>query len=399
MFLSVVYLNNMPLTKNIKICYNIDMNGKSIIVIIGTHGAGKTWVANQLDPSIYHVISYDTIQNLNKIVEQFLNKQDNRIKVLDLPIFVSTYLKILTAKFESVRVILVQPSLEELKNNLEKRSGQLTTNVIKKYNRYQRKFTGLAEFVGSSSQVLNYLQDSILHILKPFVCQSRTIKIKIHKQKNLNNDKNIGIYTIFNNKNNKQYIGQTIDFIKRKSDHLTSLRTINHHSPHLQAAYNKYGEQYFEIRLIENCAIDKLDERELYWINFYKTIDNKFGYNIRLDPSTNRGLTRTFTSLHLTHMREASPRGSNHYKFGTAVMVELVCQFCKKNFQVSQARLQHVPGLFCSKSCASKFKGLKKTAAKTLKKNCLSCKVEFITPVSMDNKFCSRPCYINFSKK
>ena len=372
------------------------MNDQTVIVLTGTYGVGKTWVVNQLDRSIYYPISYDKIQNLNKIIDDFRLNSNDRICVLDLPIFVSTYLKILTSKFKTVRVILIHPSLEELKHNLETRGGVLTPNVIKKYNRYHRKFTGLAEFAGSSSHVLKYLQDSTSHVLKSFISTS---KVKIRKQKNLNNDKNIGIYTIFNKKNNKQYIGQTIDFIKRKSDHLTSLRALNHHNPHLQAAYNKYGEQSFEVRLIENCTIDKLDERELYWINHYKTIDKKFGYNIRLDPSTNRGLTRTFTSLHLTHMREAAPRGPDHYNFGTAVMVDLVCQFCKKDFQVSKARLQHIPGLFCSKSCASKFQGLKKTTSQTFTKTCIFCRIEFNTPISMNRKFCRRQCYINFSKK
>jgi group I intron endonuclease len=374
------------------------MNGKSIIVIVGTYGVGKTWIADQLDKSRYHVISYDSIQNLDDIIREFASQVDDRIKVLDLPIFVSTYLKILTAKFESVRVILVQPSLEELRSNLEKRGGTLTKNVTKKYVRYQRKFTGLAEFVGSSSQALCYLQDPAQHVSRSFLHQGRVIKRNVVKHKNINNDKNIGIYGIFNKKNGKRYIGQATDFIKRKSDHLTLLRHGKHHSPHLQAAYDKYGEQSFEIRLIENCTIDKLDERELYWIDHHKTTDRQFGYNVRLDPSTNRGLTRTFTPLHLTHMREASPRGPKHYKFGTAVMVDLICRFCKKNFKISKARLQHVPGLFCSKSCASKFRFLEKTARQTLKKNCTLCDVEFRTPVSMDNKFCSRQCYVIFVK-
>jgi group I intron endonuclease len=54
-----------------------------------------------------------------------------------------------------------------------------------------------------------------------------------------------GVYVIHNVKNNHCYVGSTTDFRKRFDLHRHLLRNGKHHSPHLQAAWNKYGEQSF----------------------------------------------------------------------------------------------------------------------------------------------------------
>lgn len=40
--------------------------------------------------------------------------------------------------------------------------------------------------------------------------------------------------------------------------------------------------------MLEYCSVDDLNGREFYWINYYKS--NTDGYNIRLNPNSNRGL-------------------------------------------------------------------------------------------------------------
>lgn len=75
-----------------------------------------------------------------------------------------------------------------------------------------------------------------------------------------------GIYIIKNKINNKFYIGSCKDFRKRKNNHLSNLRRNKHHCQKLQRAFNKYGEDNFEFKLIEELTENTL-LREQYWIN------------------------------------------------------------------------------------------------------------------------------------
>lgn len=91
-----------------------------------------------------------------------------------------------------------------------------------------------------------------------------------------------GIYCIKNLITNKSYIGQANNIVQRWNRHKSDLNKQIHHNNHLQRAWNKYGEQNFEfeiIEIVENC--DYLQDKEAYWIKHFKSIDRKFGYNIR----------------------------------------------------------------------------------------------------------------------
>lgn len=91
-----------------------------------------------------------------------------------------------------------------------------------------------------------------------------------------------GIYGIKNIVTKKIYIGQAEKFNKRLSKHLYDLRRQQHVNPHLQRAWNKHGENSFqcmEIELVENVLL--LTEREQYWMDFYRSQDGRYGYNIR----------------------------------------------------------------------------------------------------------------------
>lgn len=100
-----------------------------------------------------------------------------------------------------------------------------------------------------------------------------------------------GIYKITNTKNNKVYIGSSSNLKRRSQTHLTKLRCDRHTSPHLQAAFNKYGQSSFKFQIIEEVNSDEeLIPREQYWCDFYKSNQREFGYNIRLVVETNRGV-------------------------------------------------------------------------------------------------------------
>ena len=104
----------------------------------------------------------------------------------------------------------------------------------------------------------------------------------------------IGIYCIENLANNKKYIGQSNDIEKRWYQHKNDLYHNQHHNKHLQSAWNKYGEDFFNFYVLENCETELLDEKEMYWIDKLNSYINKNGYNLTfggdggktIDPET-----------------------------------------------------------------------------------------------------------------
>lgn len=61
----------------------------------------------------------------------------------------------------------------------------------------------------------------------------------------------VGIYVIENKTNGKYYLGSSIDINGRWQDHRKHLRGGYHHSIALQRAWDKYGEESFEFKILE----------------------------------------------------------------------------------------------------------------------------------------------------
>jgi group I intron endonuclease len=94
---------------------------------------------------------------------------------------------------------------------------------------------------------------------------------------------NIGyIYKITNKINNKCYIGQTSKHYEdRWNIHKNTSKNIKHkdYNYPLYKAFRKYGIDNFNFEVIEECNIDNLNEREIYWIDYYKATNSQSGYN------------------------------------------------------------------------------------------------------------------------
>lgn len=89
-----------------------------------------------------------------------------------------------------------------------------------------------------------------------------------------------GIYKITNIINGKTLIGQSWDVYKRLGIH-RRLATLNqHHNPHFQNAWHKYGERSFKMEGIFLCPIQDLDEAEINFIRNYKSLNSQYGYNV-----------------------------------------------------------------------------------------------------------------------
>lgn len=85
-----------------------------------------------------------------------------------------------------------------------------------------------------------------------------------------------GIYKITNLKNGKVYIGQSQNIYFRRKQHFTALRAHRHENTQMQKDWNT-DSRGFRWDVVEFCSLDKLNEREEFWINYYNSIDN--GYN------------------------------------------------------------------------------------------------------------------------
>ena len=104
----------------------------------------------------------------------------------------------------------------------------------------------------------------------------------------------IGIYKITNTINGKFYIGQAIDIEERwKSHRRNSLNSKSkEYNYPLYRAIRKYGIENFSFEIVEECSIEELNEKEIYYIgefNSYIHAENSQGYNMTLGGEGTRG--------------------------------------------------------------------------------------------------------------
>jgi group I intron endonuclease len=102
-----------------------------------------------------------------------------------------------------------------------------------------------------------------------------------------------GIYKILNLVNNKIYIGCATNIQLRWYRHRTDANNQRHHSPTFQRAWNKYGKENFTISVLEYVGLEKLEEREQFYLNELKPYDSNIGYNICKTGTINLGLKRS----------------------------------------------------------------------------------------------------------
>lgn len=92
-------------------------------------------------------------------------------------------------------------------------------------------------------------------------------------------NKTSGIYKITYITNGKSYIGQSVDIATRITNHIKTALKIDGGCAHTK--FHDYlhdlGIENFTFEILEECSKEKLNEREKYYINFYKTTD--YGFN------------------------------------------------------------------------------------------------------------------------
>lgn len=100
-----------------------------------------------------------------------------------------------------------------------------------------------------------------------------------------------GIYCIRNIVNNKVYIGKSKNIYPRIAGHINCLNNRSKdENRHLINAWHKYKKENFEYIILEYFDVFNdivLSERELFWMDNYKSCERDFGYNLRRDSSSN----------------------------------------------------------------------------------------------------------------
>lgn len=125
-----------------------------------------------------------------------------------------------------------------------------------------------------------------------------------------------GIYAIKNIINNKVYIGSSINIIIRWRKHKSDLGKNKHDNDHLQSSWNKYGKLNFEFIILEECVEHILLDRESFWIENYKSLNEHTGYNLAT-PYRHSWKEISKKKASISHM------GEKNHNFGKKLSIEV----------------------------------------------------------------------------
>lgn len=111
-----------------------------------------------------------------------------------------------------------------------------------------------------------------------------------------------GIYAITCLPTGRQYVGSSSDIRRRVVKHRADLRATRHHSQKLQRAWDKYGEEAFEITTLELLESEAdLLPREQHWISVCRAVAQ--GFNACPTAGSCRG--RQVTPEHRAKLAQA----------------------------------------------------------------------------------------------
>ena len=138
------------------------------------------------------------------------------------------------------------------------------------------------------------------------------------------------IYRIRNVVNNKFYVGSTINTAGRFKAHRRRLRAGNHQSPHMQAAWNKYGEDCFKFEVLMHIEdVNELLSVEQVWLDEHA--GKPYCYNWATDASAPmRGKTHTVETLGKIAQNRTPPKGVDHYGYGLTRSAETKAKISEK---------------------------------------------------------------------
>lgn len=104
-----------------------------------------------------------------------------------------------------------------------------------------------------------------------------------------------GVYLIQSTRDDRIYVGSSVNIAKRFAGHLSDLRKKKHPNSKLQNFVNKYGIDFLEFYVLKRCSSDVLVDREQYYID---TLSPEF--NICRRAGSVLGIKRSKESIEKT---------------------------------------------------------------------------------------------------
>lgn len=111
-----------------------------------------------------------------------------------------------------------------------------------------------------------------------------------------------GVYAIEHTASGRRYIGSASNFDARWRVHRCLLRKGKHHAPHLQSAWDKYGEPAFEFRPLLICSKENMLMYEQKCLDVFRPFDRERGFNVALNAKACR--------LGIPHTKESKAKMS-----------------------------------------------------------------------------------------
>lgn len=119
------------------------------------------------------------------------------------------------------------------------------------------------------------------------------------------------IYIIQNLLNKKFYLGSTVDFYKRRNQHMNKLKKNIHHSKYLQNSVNLHGIENFEINIFQYCFSEETIQLEQYYLDLYNP-----EYNVSKDASCPMGGRKHSKETLLKFKSRIQPKGELNHNWG-----------------------------------------------------------------------------------
>jgi len=138
----------------------------------------------------------------------------------------------------------------------------------------------------------------------------------------------IGIYKIINPRG-KVYIGQSVN-IERRNIEYFKLKCKN--QPKLYYSFQKYGVENHQFEIIEECTVEKLNEKEIYWGTHYGVLGDD-GLNLRLGNAN--GLCSEKTKQKISKSQKGN---KNHLGKFHSYKTKVLMSDTKKGIKYSKER-------------------------------------------------------------
>ena len=150
-----------------------------------------------------------------------------------------------------------------------------------------------------------------------------------------------GIY-MWTSPSGKSYIGQSVNLQKRKCAFLCF--GDRYGGQKINRARKKYNnKRYWKYKVLEYCDISKLNEREIYYIRLYDTINN--GYNCESGGNENK-IVSDETKQKMSEAKKGKYCGENHPMWGKHLNDETKIKISKahdkRKIPVSQYTIEGV---------------------------------------------------------